>query len=70
MTTERWLLEEDRKKHPSLSPHSKPRLDPSVDVTHLQVFEYTSSNFQTPVNIFSFRLCDAIEQVNTEVINI
>lgn len=30
--------------------------------SHLKGFKYPCSNFQTPVNIFGFNLCDAVEQ--------
>lgn len=44
--------------------------DATVDVLHLEVFEYSSSNLQAPVNILRFILCYAINQGNMRVRNL
>lgn len=43
------------------------REEGSTDMSHLEVFEYTSSNFEAPVNIFRFSLRYAIEQAKMTV---
>lgn len=39
----------------------------SVHPPHLEIFEYSSSNFQAAVNVFRFSLRDTVEQANMSV---